>query len=284
MSGAGSGSIPWQHLLFQAGWAIGEKAVAAWREWLVRVDWLHNEIDPGSYTLLPLVYHNLTRGGAGESALPESQVAELGLGRLRGIYRRAWVVSETHLRRIGSALALLGRAGISVVLPDGAALALRFYPLPACRPIPRQTLWLPSRQIRVAVGLLRGAGWRVATRLPAWLAALRNRSRGLWPLVDDQGCLLLLQAIPRSGLVLPTETLPVGEGVARVLAPTTQLLELGRQARRVPAEARVPMLADAACLVRVAGNLVDWSRVRCDRATTRLLRQLALVEDDGGGR
>lgn len=275
-----------RRLLLQAALAENGRALTAWREWLSRVDWERNAIDHGSFSLLPLVYHNLTRKDpAGVDSDPEMrQKNGDGLGRLRGIYRRSWVVNETNLRSVGSALQRLGKEGISCLLPDGAALAMRFYPHPACRPVVTQTLWIETGPAASALLFLEQVGWRVATRLPLFMADIRNRARRLWPLRDENGFLLLLRLRSRTGQdswqASDVETLLVAGGAGNVLAPAGQLLELGRQARHGSPDLRPSLLADAACLIRSAQPRIDWPRVRRDRAVMTLMRQLVLIDPE----
>jgi len=258
-------------LLLRAALGEGENARAAWREWRQAVSWPLCEVDAGSYSLLPLVFHGLSGfdGPGGE---------DLGLGRLRGIYRHSWVANEGSSRALGSALALLEEARQKTLLPDGAALALRYYPHSACRPVVRQSLWLEPGQLRRGVELLRRANWRVLTRLPQPLAAGRNLVRRRW-LLAQGGCRLDVSAW-RPGFAGWVERmpLPIGAGHGRVLDPTGQCLELSWHIRRASSADLPLLLADWAWLIRSAGTRIDWTEIRPESGVERLMAWLSAFD------
>jgi hypothetical protein len=104
---------PAQRLLLEAALLPGERALAAYRRWRAVVDL--DDIDPGSYRLLPLLAHNLA--GA----------ADAGLGRARGVLRHTWSRNLTLLASAAGIVTALEDAGIPVMILKGGALAVRCY-------------------------------------------------------------------------------------------------------------------------------------------------------------
>lgn len=263
-------------LLLRAALGEGENARFAWREWRQAVNWPFCEVDAGSYSLLPLVFHGLSGSdGPGREGL--------GLGRLRGIYRHSWVANEGNFRALGSALALLEKERLKTLLPDGAALALRYYPHSACRPVVRQSLWLEPGQLRRGVELLRRANWRVLTRLPLPLAMGRNLVRRRWLLAQD-GCRLDVTAWrPRYAGRVERMPIPIGAGRGQVLDPTGQYVELSGRIRRASAGDSPLLLADLAWLIRSAGTRIDWTEIRPETGGEQLVAWLSACASGKAG-
>ena len=70
---------PSQRELLEVALGTGEEAQAAWQRLRPTLD-LDN-LEPGSFALLPLVYQALVENGSDDSLLP----------RLKGIYKNTWV-------------------------------------------------------------------------------------------------------------------------------------------------------------------------------------------------
>ena len=295
--------IPSQEMLLKAALLQGESSLAAWREWVVLTDWEHTHIDPGSYALLPLIYSNLTCGVSDEgklqgeaSRMPAGgeedgkgkkigvENKSLALDRLRGIYRHTWAANETGFRSVGGALKLLADAGIPTLLPDGAALALRFYGSHACRPVRSQTVWVRADRALEAARRLRKAGWQSVTRLPASLAAVRNTVRRAWPLRDEIGHVLFLRGRSWSdrerAIWAASRPIQVGAGHGLALNPTEQFLYLSARASRARSGLALPFLADAAQLLRSSGAAMDWSCIQHQATARALIRQVSMISEE----
>lgn len=295
--------IPSPELLLKAALLRGELSLAAWREWVEFNDLELAPIDPGSYMLLPLIYSNLTCGGSDEGKLQgdaswmpsareeDGEGKQIGdenksraLVRLRGIYRHTWADNETGFRLLGCALKLLADAGIPTLLPDGAALALRFYRSHACRPVRIQTVWVRVDQVLEAARRLRKAGWQAVTRLPASLAAMRNRVRRAWPLRDEIGHLVFLRGRSWSdrerAMWAASKPLQVGAGHGLALNPTEQFLYLSAQASRARSGPAPSFLADAAQLLRTSGAVMDWSGIQRQATARALIRQVSMISEE----
>ncbi|MDP3660643.1 hypothetical protein, partial [Phenylobacterium sp.] len=107
------GGLPWpkgtQALMVRA--AIGpqdevEQCFRAWRR-LVNID---DHMDGGTYRLLPLVYERLRTAGSDDPLM----------GRLKGVYRRAWVETQSVFHAVAPVVARLEAAGVRTLLLKGA--------------------------------------------------------------------------------------------------------------------------------------------------------------------
>lgn len=137
-----------QHALLRAALLTDREAVAeAFAEWksLVRFD----DVEIGTFRMLPLVYRNLERHGVEDELM----------GRLRGIYRQSWFRNQL-VRRAGlDTVRALNRAGISPLLIKGAALATMVYGDGALRPMEDFDLVVHRPDCPRAVGAVTDLGW-----------------------------------------------------------------------------------------------------------------------------
>ncbi|HEX8291585.1 MAG TPA: nucleotidyltransferase family protein, partial [Pyrinomonadaceae bacterium] len=106
---------PGQELLLRAALLRGDDALRAWRQWKRGND--VNEIDTGSYRLLPLLYANL-REAACEDELT---------GLLKGVYRNAWYKNQLLFHHAAAVLSFLRRAGVETIVLKGIALTRLYY-------------------------------------------------------------------------------------------------------------------------------------------------------------
>ncbi|HSR18731.1 MAG TPA: hypothetical protein VLM39_11630, partial [Ignavibacteriaceae bacterium] len=75
-----------QELLLKASLFEGDKFIYAWEKWKSCVNF--EQIDPGSYRLLPLLYQNLVK----------HEIKDPLTERLKGIYRRTWFENQILTR------------------------------------------------------------------------------------------------------------------------------------------------------------------------------------------
>lgn len=108
VSAGGCWSRPDQMLLLRAALLDGEAALEAWRRWREGADL--DGVDPGSFRLLPVLWHDLSRLGVDDPILE----------RCRGIFRHAWSKNHLLLHRVRPVLAALEDSGIrALVLKAG---------------------------------------------------------------------------------------------------------------------------------------------------------------------
>jgi hypothetical protein len=138
---------PQQELLLKAALLAGPQGLAAWEQWSREVD--AERLDYDSYRLLPLLYSTLQRNG----------ISDPQMGRLKGIYRRAWYDNTLRFHDAATILRALHAAGIRTMLLKGPALALRYYPDIGLRPMDDFDILVPTDQRFAAIETLKALGW-----------------------------------------------------------------------------------------------------------------------------
>ncbi|MBC7810219.1 MAG: nucleotidyltransferase family protein [Burkholderiales bacterium] len=262
-----------QDLLLRAALLQGQEAVAAWEQWQSITDLVADILDLGSYRLMPLVYHNLTRQGV---TGPQMQ-------RLKGIYRHAWSQNQVHLFKLNGILRLLTDAGIEAMALKGAALMLDYYENVGLRPVQDVDVFVPLAQRDKAFAILEAAGWVRRDIVPdsglplVHAIVLEDRDRGevdlhwfvypetCYPGADDD---LWEAAVTHSLNDLPL----------LILSPADQFFHAcihGAAFNSVPS---IRWIADAMTILQVA-ETIDWQRVVQQAAKRHLsLRLRAALE------
>jgi Uncharacterised nucleotidyltransferase len=245
-------------LALRAALLPGEAALAAFAEWRRLTDFA--AIDAATQRLVPLIYHNV---GARAGADPV-------LGRMRGIYRRTWVINELRLAECARAIATLNAAGIPSALLKGAAMIVRWIRDPGLRWMGDLDVLVERGQARAAIEALVGEGWRpeaaradrfreadleeghaVGLRSPSgqeldlhWRALregrLDGRDRALWE---------------------RAEPIQIGGQPTRVLAPEDHVYHACAHAASWSGDGRIDWAADAAIIHGAVGARFDWERL-----------------------
>src|SRR5439155_10104749 len=138
---------PLQEQLLLAALGDPEDAAAAWRG--LPPSFSLDELEPGSFELMPLIYRNLSSAGHRDSVLP----------RLKGIYRRTWARNNLLLERTREDADALRMAGIPALLLEGVTLALRYYPDLGSRPTTYLHFVVGKDDEVAAVARLERIGW-----------------------------------------------------------------------------------------------------------------------------
>jgi hypothetical protein len=244
---------PGQELLLRAALLRGDDALRAWRQWKRGND--VNEIDTGSYRLLPLLYANL-RDAACEDELT---------GLLKGVYRNAWYKNQLLFHHAAAVLSFLRRAGVETIVLKGIALTRLYYRDMGLRYMDDVDLLVrPGRAVE-AMKALRAAGWRAGSRSPEALLGYEHAAefsdgagrkldlhwRAMWegrPSVRDDD--FWEASLP----------LDVGGAETRALCAADQLLHVcvhGANWNPVPP---LRWVADALMIMRGDAAL-DWARL-----------------------
>ena len=140
-----------QELVLDAALADPVRAEAAFEQWVTLTGF--DEVDAGSYRLLPLV---------------SARFEQLGItgpwsAHLRGILRRSWYENQLMLRGTLPAVDLLQAAGIDVIVLKGGAVSVLAYPSVGARPMDDLDVFVPEAQAADALELLLDAGWQLGT-------------------------------------------------------------------------------------------------------------------------
>ncbi len=140
-----------QELLLKAALLEKDAALPAWKKWRKNVDF-ELDVDHGSFRLLPLAYHNLNSFGYSD---------DLVVGRLKGIYRRAWIENQQLFYKTAKVLNLLKDAGIKTAVLKGIALTELVYKNYGIRPMSDMDILVPYPQARHAIDVLKNAGFKM---------------------------------------------------------------------------------------------------------------------------
>jgi hypothetical protein len=258
---------PEQLLALRAAVLPGPQASEAFGEWRLLVDF--EATDAPAYRLLPLIYRNV------EDRLAADPV----LGRLRGIYRRTWVLNAIQLEEGERAVAALGEEGIRTMLLKGAAMIARWTGDSGVRMMADFDVLVPRERALDAVARLLEDGWRPAVPRAAPLSdadldeehavLLRNDRRGE---LDLHWRALMHGGGEDSDGPLWDRAQPVrlGDVSTDVPAPEDHVHHACSHATTWTAAGRVDWIADCALIMRGAEPAFDWARVfdlaRLDRS------------------
>lgn len=258
-------------LLLRAALADGDEATGAWAAWQAQVGL--DQADYASQRLLPLVYRNLQRLGAGDPELP----------RLRGLYRHTWYRNQLLFRTAGEVVARLREAGIDTLALKGIALSLLHYRDAGLRPMDDFDLLVRPAQAGEAIGLLEGDGWQPLEVVPSCLEVKHAH-----PFIDDDGRRIdlhwnaLWEAAPDDDLWAAAVPLEVHGATTLALDPTDQLLHVCVHGVQWDPTPSIRWVADAVTVMR--GGSIDWERLvgraRARRLTLGLSVSLAYLRDE----
>ena len=112
-----------QELLLRAALLENKDAIKAWHEWQSISD--IDNLDSGSFRLLPLVYRNLSKFGLNGAVK----------NKLKGMYRLTWYSNHMLFSKIAVLLASFRDAGLPTIILKGAALTISCYKDYGARPM-----------------------------------------------------------------------------------------------------------------------------------------------------
>lgn len=261
---------PEQKLLLRAALLDGEPALAAFRAWRAGLD-LAGAFERETLRLLPLAYDNLARLGCRDPLM----------GRLKGVYRRAWCENQRLLAKLRPVLAALHGAGIEVALLKGAALVPDYYRSPGLRPMVDLDLAVRRAALDRARAILTRSGWRCDA--PPGADDLDYR-HALWFEDDEHSELDLHYHFLRDCLDADADAAFWGateeiawEGLpVRRLQPTALLFHTIVHGVRWNPETPVRWMADAITVVRARPAEIDWDRLVALAAARGTLHRVAL--------
>jgi Uncharacterised nucleotidyltransferase len=171
----------YQERLLTTALGSGEDAVRAWTE--LGPEFVLDDIEPGCFDVMPLVYRSLTKAGYRDPVVD----------RMKSIYRREWVRANVLRERTREVAATLRDARVTAVFVEGAPLAGRYFPAPGLRPSWFVDCFVDRSAATLALDALEDRGWhlaapgirrRDATRV-ALLDATRNACIVRTSLADD---------------------------------------------------------------------------------------------------
>lgn len=262
---------PLQHRLLLVALESPDRSAAEWQE--LQREFSLDESEPGSFELMPLVYRALLAGGGNDPLM----------GRLKGIYRKSWVLGTLLLERTKSASEAFEKAEIGAVFVAGPILGARYYEDAASRYSPQIEVLVEENDLAHAVSLLARDDW---FERPGSGDGTSEQRR----LFDAEGSSLLLRTRVTcdfgdggAGFDVPRQSVEyqdIGGVAVPVLTPTETLLVVCASGAREGPTPDVQWLADAAMIIRT--HELDWDRL-VERAaathqTTRLKAALEYLD------
>ncbi len=145
---------PDQELLLKSALSDHGEALCSWDKWKKSND--INNLDRGSYRLLPMVFHNLK-----DHIPPGSEL----YGKLKGTYRKSWFSNNMIMEAAVSLFSDLKVAGIDPLLLKGIHLINSYYDEIACRPIGDADFLVSWDEAERAGELIRMRGWRMKMKM-----------------------------------------------------------------------------------------------------------------------
>jgi hypothetical protein len=245
----------------------GRQGQDAFAEWRSLVDF--EATGSPAYRLLPMIYRNLGSG-------PETDPV---LGRMRGVYRRTWVLNQIQLQAGERAVAVLEEEDIRTMLLKGAAMIARWTGDAGVRMMADFDVLVPRDRALRALELLRGAGWAPAVDRSGPVTEDDLEEEHALLLRHENGGELdlhwraLMHGSGRASdeaLWDRAEEVRMGEVRTRVPAPEDHVHHACSHATTWTAAGRVDWIADSGLIIRAVGPGFDWSRVmdlaRLDRS------------------
>jgi hypothetical protein len=243
-----------QEKLLLAALGSPTQAAQTWRA--LQSDFVLDELEPGSFDLMALIYRRLYEAGYHDSVVE----------RLKGIYRREWVRANVMLERTREVAGALAEAGVDGLFVEGSPLSERFYPERGTRPSWYVDVLVEPRDFRGALAALAAIGWRPSADFDE-----TTHSERVALLDPDRSVCVLRTTLsydfcssPGSGAPLEPLWETAGEfdlsGTrVRVPAATETLLAVCVAGARANSAARLLWLLDAALISR--GGAVESDRL-----------------------
>ena len=259
-----------QHLLLDAALRDAAPSVAAFRAWRTGVN-LDANFGYETMRLLPLVYENMQRQGLRDPIM----------GRLKGVYRRAWYETHRLFHMVQPAVAALVAGGVEVLLLKGAPLSLTYYRNHALRPMADVDIMVAAADADRALEILGTVGWRAEVELDADVFRFRHAVQCIGPggaEIDLHWHVLYEAALGDvdQSFLATAEPLDFLGSPVRQLDPTNLLFLVIVHGVRWNDETPIRWIPDALTILRRRGTDVDWERIFAIAVAHRLTHRLGL--------
>ena len=270
---------PEQTLLLRAATADGDRAITAFRDWCEQVDF-DRQVSWSTMRLLPAVYANMLRLG----------VTTPLMGRLKGLYRRAWVANNTLFARVAPAIRALSDSGLPLLLLKGIPLSHAYNASHAVRPMMDADVCVHYSDATRAVEMLRALGWVPTCELTDDRLQFFHALQFLHP---DGGQIDLhwhvMVETPAAELDAlfweATEPLQFQGVTVKMLRSTEQLFHVMLHGVHWNEETPIRWIIDSAAIIRARADDIDWARVEALavrlKVTYRIGIALAFLQREG---
>ena len=271
------GGLPWptglQALIVKAAIGPDDQVEAAFRAWRDQID-IDDHVDGGTFRLLPLVYERLR----------SLDIADPLMGRLKGVYRRAWVETHGLFADVAPTVARLEAAGVNTLLLKGVPLALSYYRSHATRPMFDLDVLVPNSQRDLAIQILGEGGWRQGAMVRVIEVAdqhgLDFRNAADRELDLHWHCLREAPSDAADAWFwASTRPLDFSGVATRQLNPTAMLLHIVLHGVRSNVEPPIRWIVDAATVIRSSPGEIDWDALVGFARSQKLCHRLFLGLD-----
>lgn len=243
-----------QELLLRASLMDGAGAAGAWKEWKGAVD-LEAELDSGSRRLLPLLYANLKR----------LEVKDELMGRLKGVYHKAWYRNQRLFSLAAGVLDYLRGKGVRTIVLKGIPMSMLYYRNNGVRPMHDIDVLVPASQALMAADLLKSAGWTLTGGEPPEALIMYRHSQEF---AGESGIDLdlhwrLIEGPPTECSDFWDRAVPVKvqDVPSYALDATDMLFHIIVHGVRWNPEPAIRWIADAVTIMKSSGPQIDWRRI-----------------------
>jgi hypothetical protein len=260
-----------QKLLLRAALLKDSAAVDAWKDWRSHVDIDDiDQLDPGSYRLLPLLYHNLQ----------SLQVQDPIMMKLKGVYRLTWYKNQMLFHTIAGLLRAFQNAGIETMVLKGAALTFLCYKDYGLRPMNDFDVLVHTDQAMPAIRLLQKLGWKPKDFEPHERYISVSYSHGFedksgrqfdlhWHVLSQCREAHADDDLWEKAVLTKFHDVPTN-----VLNPTDQLLHICVHGARWNEIPPFRWVADAIMIINSAHKEIDWNRLTVQAEKQHLILPL----------
>lgn len=261
---------PEQELLLRTALLPGDDALDGFRAWRARTDF--NNLDAGSYRLLPLLYRNLLKHGSTDPLLP----------KLRGVYRQTWYKNQLEFHNFAALLGSFGDAGIATLLLKGPALVLQYYKDYGLRPMDDFDVLVHLQDAPAAMHILQSLRWMPKLknlRSPEALIPMRHCGEyedAIGQQLDLHWHVLQECRQPDDDDDFWAGAVPTTLAGISTLAlnPTDQLFHVCAHGMRWSPVPPVRWAADAWMILMAADTNIDWRRLTAQAEKRHLILPL----------
>jgi hypothetical protein len=257
---------PVQKLLLKTIIGPADQVIKNWQKWQSQLDL--DDIDAGSYRVMPMLNHVLRQHGAEGPDIP----------RYHGVARKVWYENKLTFHRTAQIIKQWQSEGREIAVLKGIPLAHIYYPDPALRPMDDADLLVPLNQAAPAIDWFLAHGWHslydksrndlVTYSIKKEHSADLRRPSGLN--VDLHWQILNFPLPPKLVQEIWDAMRPVtfGDVTTQTLCPTDHLLHIcahGNAWNEVPP---LRWIIDAHFILKKDAANIDWERLV--RLTTEL--------------
>jgi hypothetical protein len=250
---------PLQQLLLQIIIGPEDQALGRWQQWQSQLDL--DDIDHGSFRLLPMLHHTLRRLRADGA----------DLSRYHGVARKAWYENKLIFHRIEKLITQWQVEHREIAVLKGVALAHMVYPDPALRPMDDADVLVPQAEAIMAIDWFFANGWTnlydkaretiVKYSVRKEHSADMRHPSGLaidvhWQILNFPLPPLLVQEIWDA-----KQSVTIGQVVTHTLCPTDHLLHVCAHGIAWNTVPPLRWIMDAHFLLQRFGPQIDWERL-----------------------